>query len=259
MSIGTAKPTPEEMQRVKHYFIDSHSITDEVTSARFEVEALGILEEEFKTNDVIVLTGGSGMFVDALCIGLDPIPSSPEIRKTVQQEFDENGLSPLLDELKSKDPEYYDRVDRANPARILRAIEVIRLTGTTYSEQRKSTPAKRPFKVTRFVIEHERPVLYERINLRVDLMIKEGLVEEVKSLEQYRNQTSMNTVGYKELFEHFDGTISMDEAVEKIKQNTRRYAKRQITWLKRHPESIWLKHNDNQTLVQQILMYLSES
>jgi tRNA dimethylallyltransferase len=224
-----------------------------LTSAQFEKLAMEILEEEFKTKEVVILVGGSGMFIDALCLGLDDIPTSPEIKKQIQLEYDEDGLYPLLDELKDKDPEYYDEVDQNNSMRVQRAIEVIRITGKKFSDLRKSKPVPRPFKVYRFVIDHDRDVLYDRINRRVDLMLEEGLLEEVKSVEQYRNLSSLNTVGYKELFEFLDGKIAFQEAVELIKRNTRRYAKRQLTWFRRHPETHWIPYDTAEVMVKKVI------
>ena len=253
ISIGTAKPTLEEQQGILHYFIDSHSIQNEVSAAQFEKEALSCLKDVFSTNDFAILTGGSGMFIDALCIGLDPIPSSSDLRKEINDEFETTGLQPLLEELKEKDPVYFMDVDQQNPMRIIRAIEVIRLTNKPYSELRKSNPIKRPFKVIRFVINHPREKLYERIDQRVDDMISNGLLNEVKSVIQYRDLTSLNTVGYKELFNYLDGNCDLETSIELIKQNSRRYAKRQITWFKRHPEAIWLDYTNTDKMAAEII------
>lgn len=253
LCIGTAKPTLQEQDGIKHHFIDSHSIHDEVTAAEFEKQALLTLKEEFSQKDIVILTGGSGMFIDALCYGLDPIPTSNDLKAAIQVEYDTNGLEPLLAELKENDLEYYNTVDTNNPMRIIRAIEVIRLTGKKYSSLRNNKKKPRDFRVHRYVINHSREKLYERINLRVDIMMKNGLLEEVKSVFDFRNLTSLNTVGYKELFEYFDGQFSLESAIEKIKQNTRRYAKRQLTWFKRHPESIWLNPEDKQGLKNLII------
>lgn len=253
VSIGTAKPTKWEQQGVKHYFIDSHNLEDEVTAAQYEQQALEILEKEFQNNDVVVLVGGSGMFVDALCMGLDAIPTNPLTKAQIQSEWEENGLTPLLNELKQNDPEYFARVDRQNATRVLRAVEVIRITGKTYTELRKGSKKPRPFKVHHFVLDHPREKLYERINQRVDLMMKEGLESEAKAVQHLRHLTSMNTVGYKELFAYFDGEMDRSTAIEKIKQNSRRYAKRQLTWLRRYPESHWIKFTDMDSVVTEIL------
>ena len=257
--IGTAKPLKEEQQGIPHYFIGSHALTDEVTAAQYELEALEKLEKEFETQDVIILTGGSGMFIDALCIGLDPIPSSIELRNQINEEFLALGLEPLLNELKTKDFDYFNKVDQQNPMRVIRAIEVIRLTGKTFSEFRVSNPKDRPFKVHRFVINHKRENLYERINHRADKMMADGLMEEVKSVIQHRELASLNTVGYKELFNYIDGNWELDYAIEKIKQNTRNYAKRQITWFKKHPDAIWVDYSDNATMAELIKNKFIES
>lgn len=252
ISIGTAKPTKEEMDGIPHYFIDSHYLSDEVTAAQFEEEGLNILQKLFLTHDYVILTGGSGMFVDALCDGLDPIPTSKELRAQLQQAVNDGKLEVLLSELKEKDPTYYQQVDQQNPVRVIRAIEVIRLTGTPYSTLRKGNPKERPFNVQRFVIEHEREILYDRINRRVENMMATGLLQEVESVIQYRGLSSMNTVGYLELFDYLDKKISLDEAVVLIKQNTRRYAKRQVTWLKRHQEAHWIPYGTIENMITDI-------
>ncbi|MDG1333721.1 MAG: tRNA (adenosine(37)-N6)-dimethylallyltransferase MiaA, partial [Crocinitomicaceae bacterium] len=256
ISIGTAKPTKEEMDGVPHYFIDSHKLKDEVTAAQFEREALELLEQLFQLHNVIILTGGSGMFVDALCNGLDDIPTSKELRNELQNDVDQGKLESLLEELKLKDPVYFEQVDRKNPVRVIRAIEVIRLTDLSYSELRKSAPKERPFTVKRFVIEHDREFLYDRINRRVDIMLEAGLLEEVKSVIEFRHLSSMNTVGYKELFNYLDGDCSLEDAIELIKQNSRRYAKRQITWLKRNTDAQWVPYSATEKMVEQIMNHL---
>ena len=259
LSIGTAKPSPEEMEGVVHYFIDSHYLKDEVTAAQFEREGLQLLHKLFQEHEIVILTGGSGMFVDALCNGLDDIPTSRELRNDLQQEVDQGNLSSLLAELKEKDPIYYEQIDQKNPVRVIRAVEVIRLTGRTYSELRKAAPKERPFLVHRYVIDHVRELLYERINKRVDLMMEAGLLEEVKSVIEYRNLSSMNTVGYKELFNYLDGNCSLEEAVDMIKQNSRRYAKRQLTWLRRNPEAQWIPFSSTSEMTEQIIDHLQRN
>lgn len=190
---------------------------------------------------------------------MDNIPSSIEMRKTIQEEVDADGTLPLLEELKSKDPEYFAQVDTENPMRVQRAIEVIRLSGEKYSDLRKQEPTPRPFKVHRFVIDHDRKALYDRINLRVDLMMEAGLLKEVESVQNERHFSSLNTVGYKELFSYLDGDSSKDEAVEKIKQNSRRYAKRQLTWLRRHPDAQWLSFSGEKDMVDAVLNYFEKN
>lgn len=253
LSIGTAKPSKEEQQGIKHYFIDSHSIHEEITSGQYAEQALEILEKEFKLHDNIIMVGGSGMFIDAVCIGLDPIPKSDEIKLQVEKEFQETGLEPLLKELKEKDFNYFQTVDIQNPMRIMRAIEVIRLTGIPYSEQRKNSQSQKDFKIKRFVINHPREILYDRINLRVDMMIEQGLIDEVKAVEPFRNLTSLNTVGYKEIFDFLNGQTTIEIAIDKIKQNTRRYAKRQLTWFRRHPDAVWIDYKSNEEMCDEIM------
>lgn len=240
LSIGTAKPSVEEQDGVLHYFVDSHHLEDEVTSARFAKEVLEILQKEFEKHDRILMVGGSGMFIDAVCNGLDEIPKSDELKAQITEEWKANGLESLLNELKGKDLDYYNEVDKDNPMRIIRAIEAIRLTGEPFSKMRTKTEKERFFDIKRFVIHHEREKLYDRINRRVDLMIENGLLDEVKSVYQLQHLKSLKTVGYVELFDFIDGKISFDEAVNLIKQNTRRYAKRQLTWFRRHPEAVWI-------------------
>ncbi len=259
ISIGTAKPSIKEQAGIKHYFIDSHNLSDELSSGQYEKEALEVLDQEFKTHDKVILVGGSGMFTDAVCYGLDNIPHSPELREEITHQFEENGLSDLLQELKASDPEYFAEVDQSNPARIIRAIEVIRLTGKKYSEQRNEERKSRPFEVIRFVIDMDREQLYERINVRVDQMIEAGLLDEVKSVFSYRNLQSLNTVGYKELFAYLDGQCSLEEAIDQIKQNTRRYAKRQLTWFRRNESSHWIDYAETSKMVDSIVAIVENS
>lgn len=256
LSIGTAKPTPEEMEGVPHYFIDSHPISTPVSASKYEAEALELIRGELAHYPQLILAGGSGMFIDALCIGLDPIPADPAVQDMLKKELEADGLEPLLEELKNSDPEFYLQVDKQNPMRVLRALEVIRLTGIPFSNWRKNELPKRPFEVLRFVIDHPRNVLYDRINLRVDQMIEAGLIQEVKSVAEFREYTALQTVGYKEVFEYLDGTINLENCISKIKQHTRNYAKRQLTWFKRHPEAVWLTAKPTNELCKEILQII---
>lgn len=253
LAIGTAKPTEEEMDGIPHYFINSHSISTPLTAAQFETEAMNLICTELKNHSKIIVAGGSGMFIDALCIGLDPIPKDEQIQLSLRTELSNKGLDPLLSELKQSDPVYYQEVDRSNPTRILRALEVIRISGRPYSELRKQEPPTRPFEVMRFVIDHPREQLYDRINRRVDYMIDQGLIDEVRSVEAFRKSTTLQTVGYKEVFDYFDGIYSFDACIEKIKQHTRNYAKRQLTWFRKHPDSIWIPFSNSEKMTQDIL------
>lgn len=256
MDIGTAKPSLQEQEGIKHYFIHSNSILDKITAATYERDALKILEEEFKTKDNIILVGGSGMFIDALCNGLDFVPHDENLRIELTTFVNEFGLNELLEELLEKDPNYYNLIDKKNPVRIIRAIEAIRISGKTFSELRKNKVHIRNFKIMKFVINLPREILYERINSRVDEMIKKGLINEVQQLVQYKNLQTLNTVAYSEMFEYLENIISLDEAIEKIKKNTRRYAKRQLTWFRKDENAIWLKKIDTEKMKNEVLNYL---
>lgn len=256
LSIGTAKPTPNEMEGVPHYFIDSHPVSTPVSAAQFEAEAMELIQGELAHYEKLVLVGGSGMFIDALCLGLDPIPTDRAVQDTLRKELERTGMEPLLKELEDTDPEFYNQVDKQNPMRILRALEVIRSTKIPFSTWRKNVLPKRPFEVVRFVINHPREVLYERINLRVDGMIEAGLIEEVKSVSEYRNLTALQTVGYKEVFDYLDGKTDLSTCISKIKQHTRNYAKRQLTWFRKHPDTIWLDAKPTDELCMEILQVI---
>lgn len=251
MNIGTAKPTPEEMEGITHYFINSHNLSNPLSAGKYEEEAIQLIDTLFQKNDHLILVGGSGMFIDAVVFGTDRIPHSEEIRNKWNDQFEKQGLSYLQEQLKEKDPEYYNKVDLKNPVRLIRALEVIELTSSKYSELRKNK-AHRDFETSYFVIDHQRDFLYQRINSRVDQMIKDGLIEEVKNLLFHRDSQAMNTVGYKEIFEYLDGEISKDRAIELIKKNTRNYAKRQITWFKRVKNAHWLKYSTIPSMINAI-------
>jgi tRNA dimethylallyltransferase len=244
MSIGTAKPSDEELNAVKHYFINSHSITENFTAGDFEKEALVLLEDLFKIHDIVILAGGSGLYIKAVCEGFDEFPQAdPQIRARLNQDFFENGITALQEKLKKADPNYYQSVDINNPQRLMRALQVFESTGTPYSAYRKSTINERPFKIIKIGLNLPRPVLYQRINDRVDMMINQGLVDEAKSLLPFRHLNPLNTVGYTELFDFFDGKSDLNSAISLIKQNTRRFAKRQLTWFGKDKEINWTKDN----------------
>ena len=259
ISIGTAKPSLEDQDGIKHYFIDSHFLTEEITSAGYAKEVLGILENEFKNSDSIVLVGGSGMFIDAVCIGLDEIPKSDELKKTITLQWENEGLESLLIELKEKDIVFYNEVDKENPMRVIRAIEAIRLTGEPFSKLRNQKKKDLPFDVRRFVINHPREVLYDRINRRVDMMIDNGLLDEVKSVHHLKHLSTLKTVGYSELFQFLEARLSFQQAINLIKQNTRRYAKRQLTWFRKHPEAIWINYTTTEEMSNEIVRLLEIS
>lgn len=258
IQIGTAKPTLEEQEGVKHYFIDSHSIHSPVTSAQYEKEAIQLLNELFISTPFIVLVGGSGMFIDALCDGINEVPKNDLIKEQLNSELQTNGLPFLLSELKIKDEFYFQKVDKGNPLRVIRALEVIRSTGSTYSSfLDKNSIVKRDFETIKFVIDLPRDQLYERINLRVDQMICNGLLDEVKSVIEYKSLQSLNTVGYKELFSYLNSEIDFKEAVELIKKNTRNYAKRQLTWFRKDVRTIWLKNIATNEQLNEVLTFIN--
>lgn len=258
MVIGTAKPTAEEQKGVKHHFIDSHNIEEEISSARFATEANILLINLFETYDFIVLVGGSGMFVDALCNGLDEIPTSQEIRSELSDLWKNGKQQLLLDELYEKDPLFFACVDKNNPTRVIRALEAIRLTNKPFSDLRSMQLKERQYSLHRFVIDFDREKLYERINLRVDFMMEKGLLEEVRKLLPFRELNSLQTVGYKELVSYFDGNISLEEAILLVKQNSRRYAKRQITWLKRYDDAIWIPADSSSNMTKILLQHINK-
>jgi tRNA dimethylallyltransferase len=245
MSIGTAKPDAEELSQAKHHFIDSHSITENFTVGDFEKQALQLLDELFKTHDDVIMVGGSGLFIQAVTQGFDDLPTAnPAIRERLNQLFAERGIEYLQDKLKTADPYYYQEVDLNNPQRLIRALEVFEATGKPFSSYRKAIRNRRPFETVKIALNLPREILYDRINQRVDLMVKRGLIEEVRALLPYRHLNALNTVGYSELFDYFDGKIDLDTAISLIKQNTRRFAKRQLTWFRKDKEIKWLMADD---------------
>jgi tRNA dimethylallyltransferase len=217
MAIGTAKPTSAELAAAQHYFIDSHTVTEPFSVGDFEKQGLALLDELFKTHDKVILTGGSGLYIKALCEGFDQIPQAdPAIRSRLNEDFAKNGITALQDELKQADPAYYAQADINNPQRIIRALEVYRQTGLPFSSYRKATVNTRPFNILKIALDLPREVLYNRINQRVDMMVRDGLVEEVKSLLPYRQLNALNTVGYSELFDYLDGKIDLPAAIALI-------------------------------------------
>jgi tRNA dimethylallyltransferase len=249
MSIGTAKPSAEEMQGVTHYFINSHSITDDYNVGKYEAESIALLEELFKEHDQVIVVGGSGLYIDALCKGFDELPeANTEVREKIQSVLMSEGIEGLQHLLQKHDPEYYNKVDLNNPQRLSRAIEVYLTTGIPYSQFRKGENKKRNFNTIKIGLNDDRERLYERINKRVDDMINKGLIDEVRSLVPYKHLNALQTVGYKELFDHFENKTDLPTAIELIKQNTRRFAKRQLTWFRRDEEITWFAPNEQETI-----------
>lgn len=238
--IGTAQPTPDQLQAAEHHLIASHDLEEGLNCGSYEVLALEILERLFQTHDTVVAVGGSGLYVQALCEGMDDLPEADEtIRQALAEKLRAEGLEALTEELRERDPAYWAQVDRQNPARVLRALEVCRSTGRPYSELRTGERRSRNFEIQKVGVDMPREELYERINRRVELMMEQGLEAEARRVYPLRHLNSLQTVGYKELFQYFDGEITREEAVELIKRNSRRYAKRQLTWFRRDEAIRW--------------------
>ncbi len=256
MNIGTAKPSKEELAAVRHHLIDSHSVKDFYSVGDFEKKVISLLEKLFKTHEQVVLVGGSGLFINAVCNGFDELPvASEETRNNLNQLLSEKGIEHLQENLKKADPVYYTEVDINNPQRLIRALEVFESTGKPFSSFRTNIPKKRNFNIIKLAISPKREKLYEQINLRVDQMLENGLLEEVEGLKEYRHLNALNTVGYSEVFEYFDGKLSEEEAIDKIKQNTRRFAKRQLTWFKKSEDIKWFDPRESGS----ILNYLDDA
>lgn len=242
MEIGTAKPSETELAAAKHHFINSHSITDNVSVGDYEKEAIQLIEKLFKNHDQVILAGGSGLFIHAICNGFDELPSaSQETRDRLNNLLKTSGIKPLQDKLKEVDPVYFAEVDLNNPQRLIRALEVYETTGKAFSAYRKQSIKNRPFNIIKIGLNTERSNLYNHINERVDKMVENGLMEEVESLKPFRNLNALNTVGYSEILHYLDGKYSREEAIDKIKQNTRRFAKRQITWFNKSEDIKWFE------------------
>lgn len=243
--IGTAAPTPEEQALVPHHFVQFKELDQYYSAAQFEADVMALLPSLFEKSDYVVMCGGSMMYVDAVCNGIDQIPDiSDEVRAAVKQQWQEHGLKPLLEELQRLDPAYYLQVDKLNPKRVVHAIEVCRQAGVPYSTLRTGQVKSRPFNIIKIGLNIERPQLFDRINRRVDAMIEQGLEEEARSVFHLRHLNSLNTVGYKEMFAWFDGTMDRTTAIERIKKNTRVYAKKQLRWLLRDPSITWCPPDD---------------
>lgn len=249
MNIGTAKPNLDELQGVTHHFINSHSIHDNYSAGDYERDALNCIHKLFETNDALILVGGSGLFVNAVCKGLDNLPKpAPGVRENLVRILHEDGIIPLQELLRKVDINYYNEVDINNPQRIIRALEVYETTLIPFSVWRKKEAGLRKFNIISIGLNTNREDLYNRINHRVDLMIGQGLLDEVKNLYPYRDKAPLLSVGYTEIFDYLDNKYSLNEAIEKIKQNTRRYAKRQLTWFKKDENTVWFEPNDSKPI-----------
>ena len=255
MQIGTAAPTPEQRKRVRHYFVDLLELDEYYNASMYEQDVMKLLYSMFKDKDnaIALLTGGSMMYIDAVCNGIDDIPTiSDEVRLLYKQRVEKEGLTALLQELKVKDPQYYDFVDKNNPRRVVHGLEICHQTGRTYSSFRVKEKKQRPFRIIKIALNRDREELYSRINRRVDEMMENGMVEEARLLLPYRSLNALNTVGYKELFRYFDGEWTMEEAIERIKGNTRRYARKQLTWYKKDNDIVWFDAAET----DKVFMYL---
>lgn len=253
--IGTAAPTAEQLARIKHYFVGTLSLTDYYNASQFEEEVLLCLENLFQSTSNVVMTGGSMMYIDAVCNGIDELPTvSQEIRTNLMKRFEVEGLDPIREDLKRLDPQHYNEVDLNNYKRVIHALEICLMTGRPYSELRTKTKKTRPFRIIKIGLTRDREELCDRINARVDQMMRDGLLEEARHVYPYKHLNSLNTVGYKEMFNYLDGEWPLDFAIEKIKRNSRVYARKQMTWFKRDKEINWF-HPDN---IEGILTFLDE-
>lgn len=258
MPIGTAAPTAEQMQRVKHYFVGTLALDEYYNASMYEQDVMTLLSQMFegKDNALAMMTGGSMMYIDAVCNGIDDIPTiRDDIRQLYKDRLATEGLDPLLAELKTLDPEYYDIVDKCNPRRVVHGLEICRQTGSTYTSFRIRERKQRPFRIVKIALNRPRDILYKRINSRVDMMIAEGLEEEARRLYPLRHLNALNTVGYKEMFKYIDGEWTLDEAVERIKGNTRRYARKQQTWYKKDDDIVWFDAAER----EHILNFISDT
>lgn len=253
MPIGTAQPSDDQLQAAEHHFIASHDIKDNLSCGEYEVQALERLEKLFADHDYVVAVGGSGLYVRALCEGMDDLPQADEsLRAELGRRLEAEGVGALAEQLRELDPVYYEVVDRSNPARVVRALEVCLQTGRPYSEQRTGERRSRPFGIVKIGVDLPRTELYDRINRRVDQMLADGLEAEARAMYPYQELNALQTVGYREFFDYFDGRTGYDEAVELIKRNSRRYAKRQLTWFRRDPEIRWFRPDDDDAILEYI-------
>lgn len=257
LKIGTARPTDEEMLEVKHYFVGTLSLDDYYSASLYEQQVLALLEEQFKTHDFALMSGGSMMYIDAVCNGIDDIPTIDDgTREAMKRRLQEEGLEKLCEELKQLDPEYYEIVDRQNPKRVVHALEICTMTGQTYTSFRKREQKRRPFRIVKIGLNRERTELYDRINARVDKMMANGFLKEAEGLFERKDLNALNTVGYKELFDYFEGRWTLKEAIERIKGNTRRYARKQLTWYKKDEQMKWFHPDQKEDIINYI--YLSK-
>ena len=253
--IGTAAPTAAELQQVKHYFVGNLELTDYYSASQFEEDVMNLLADLHQTHDTVIMSGGSMMYIDAVCKGIDEIPTiDEELRKELKDLFDREGLEPICQQLKMLDPIFYNQVDQKNHKRVIHALEVCLMAGKPYSSLRTNKAKERPFRVIKIGLVRDREELYDRINRRVDVMMEQGLEQEARSVYPLRHLNSLNTVGYKELFDYFDGNCDLAFAVEKIKQNSRIYSRKQMTWFKRDKEITWFHPDEKRNILTKVLL-----
>lgn len=251
LSIGTAKPTPEEMKSIPHHLVNSHSITQTYNATNFEQDVLALLNQLFQKYPLVILTGGSGLYIDAVCNGFDEnIPEGNEqLRRELEELYHKYGIELLQEKLKQLDPEFYQEIDLNNIKRLYRAIEVCMISNSSYKELRLGVKQLRPFNIIKIALNRDKEELYSRINQRVDIMMQNGLLKEVKQVSKYRNHNALKTVGYSELFDHLDGKCSLPEAIEKIKVNSRRYAKKQLAWFNKSNDYTWFHPSEKEKII----------
>lgn len=257
-TIGTAKPTLEERNQAPHHFVDFLPITERYSAGQFEKEAISKIDELFKTKNIVVVAGGSGLYVDAITKGIDDIPSDLSIRKQLNERLEKEGLEVLREELEQLDPEHFNNSNTLNPQRVIRALEVCLSTGKTYTSFRNNQPKERSFTTIKIGLNTDREIIYERINKRVNIMIKDGLIEEAQSLIIHKEVNALNTVGYKELFSWLEGELSKEEAIELIKKNTRNFAKRQLTWFRKDETTKWFDIKEKNLIIPYIADTIAE-
>lgn len=260
LPIGTAAPTAAEQARVPHLFVGTHGLSDRYNAGEYEREALAALEELFQTHDKVLMVGGAMLYIDAVCKGLDEMPHIPvELREQVQRQYATNGLEWLQEQVKAADPKYFEEADKQNPQRLLHALEICQASGKPYSSFRLGAKKERPFRVVKIGLNRPREELYARINARVDSMLAQGLLEEVRAVETYRHLNALNTVGYKEMFRYLDGEWTLEKAADMIRQNSRHYAKRQLTWFNADPEMHWVSLTDTSSDLKEIMQIIEEN
>ncbi|MDR1719895.1 MAG: tRNA (adenosine(37)-N6)-dimethylallyltransferase MiaA [Dysgonamonadaceae bacterium] len=260
LTIGTAAPTARQLKEIKHYFVGNLELTDYYSASAFEKEVNNLLATLFEDNDTVLIVGGSMMYLDAVCKGIDELPDVDiELRNNLQKQFEEEGLDPIRDQLKLLDPDFYRIVDLKNPKRVIHALEICLMTGQPYSSLRTNIKKEHPFNIIKIGLQRERDELYARINERVDKMMANGFLEEARSVYPMRELNSLNTLGYKELFSYFDGECDLPAAIEKIKQNTRIYSRKQMTWFKKDPEITWFHPKQKAMVLRHIEHRIQES